>query len=213
MSAARVTALHCAIGAAVLLSSLVVTAGRVVETRNDIVVREVFRCEDEAGHARAFSYHLNRWDYGYVLWVITTKFDFRDLSVLGRAMEPQKMDLATIVIYDSREDGSPERLDVIEARAAAILSGARTRMAYDGAVHWGPYTILQEPDKRRFEIDHRQPYAGGSQGRVHIAIEPVGGMSSEIGGFVRSERINLINDNVHLRGCAFNRSPLQLRLR
>jgi hypothetical protein len=212
VSAAGLTPLCSAFCVALLLSFLA-TPVRADEPRNDVVVREVFRCEDEAGHERAFSYHLNRRDYGYVLWVISTKFDFRDLSTLGRMMEPQKMDLATIVIYDTREDGSPERLDVVEARAAEILSGVRTRIAYDGPVHGGPYTIVQEPDKRRFDIDHRGPYQGGSQGRVHISIEPVGGMSSEIGGFVRSERISVVNDNVRLRACAFNRAPVQLRLR
>ena len=210
---AGVTRLHRAVVGGPLLLALLAVSVATAETRNDVVVREVFRCEDEAGHPRAFSYHLNRRDDGHVLWVIATRFDVRDLSAPGRAMEPQKMDLATIVIYDSREDGSPERLDVIETRAAAILSGARIRIAHDGAGHWGPYTIVQEPDKRRFEIDHRQPDPGGSEGRVHIAIEPVGGMSSEVGGLVRAERINLINDNVRLRACAFNRAPVEVRLR
>lgn len=207
------TALRAAIGGGALLLSLLVAPAMADEARNDIVVREVFRCEDEAGHERALSYHLNRWDHGYVVWVISTKFDVRDRSTVDRTMGPQKMDLATIVIYDTRADGSPERLEVVEARAAEIMGGTRTRIAYDGPLHRGPYTIVQEPDKRRFDLDHRQPAPGDSEGRIHISIEPAGGMSSEIGGHVRAERINVVNDDARLRACAFNRAPMQLRLR
>lgn len=199
-----------------LLLALAPALGFADKSQNDIVVREVFRCLDEDGYPRAFTYHLNRsyYDYGdYTLWIIATMFDFRDLSVLGLKMEPMKMNLALIVIYDTREDGRPERLDVIEARARNVLSGTKTRITHDGAVHWGPYTIVQELEHQRFEIDHHQPYVGGSVGRVHISIRPSAEPVGDVAGFVRSEKINLINDNVRLRSCSFNRAPVDLKLR
>ena len=145
----------------------------VVQGRNDIVIHEVFRCLDEDGQSRPFTYHLGRADYGCALWTLTTKFEFRNLSPYGHAMGPHhKEDLAIIVVYDSREDGIPDDLPLVEARVMEILSGARKHIAHDGTVHWGPYTIVQDLANQRFAIDHRQPYSGGGQGQVEIVVGP-----------------------------------------
>ncbi len=177
-----------------------------VTGRNDIVVREVFRCLDGAGHERSLTYHLDRGDYGYTLWMITTS--------LERGNPATDLRLPTNVIYDTRVDGEVERMDVIEQRARDVLSGTRVRIEEPaGTQYWGPYTLLQDLAGERFELEYYEQYTGGRAGRLHLKIGPLETSGGDIGGFVRADGMNLINDSTtRLTACVFNREPVVFTL-